>query len=127
MADISITVRAVGANSVSFETGAFAATDTLTYAALKAAILAFAAAQPHKVTGLKSGQLYSFLNGTYGSDAAALTEFAKKGGIIAVSPGNAATTAVAALKVAQSSFVALLGSIVGGSTVRVSLAASIDA
>jgi hypothetical protein len=38
MASITPVIRAVGANSVSFEAAAFAAADDLTYAALKAAI-----------------------------------------------------------------------------------------
>ena len=127
MADIVPTIRSVGANSVTFEAGAvFANGDTLTFAALKAAILLFAAAQSHKIYGLKNGQLLSFLSGTYASNAAAATEFAKKGGLVAT-VGTSGSTATGSLAVAQTQFLGAAAATGAAPIVRISLASSIAA
>lgn len=127
MAEIATTVRQLGANSATVEVSTFAAADTITYATLLADLKVFAAAQKHKVTNLKGGQLFSFLSTSYGSAADALTAFAKAGGVISVIASNGSTTALPVLKVGQSALVALIAATGAGCAIRISLAQSIDA
>jgi hypothetical protein len=122
-------IRAVGANSVSFESGTFAVGDALTYAALKAAIVAYAVdpARKHDIYGLKNGQLFAFLSASHDSAAAALTAFAEAGGLLSVIASDGSTTALPVIKVGQSSLIALVAATGAGCVVRLSFAASISA